>query len=110
MCSPIKLKHNQYGYISWCNDCNNINIAFHTILFSLNTSQFENFSSILSNDVNNTEKCNQNIEKSFLYNTDSLNVNIILNYIELVQLAELVADSFLQYRSLQLIKEISQNI
>ncbi|MES2778921.1 MAG: DUF6686 family protein [Bacteroidota bacterium] len=103
MCTPITLHHNKHGYISWCKECNHINIAFGTIVFALSIQQFEQFIQLINMDVTqyNGKMCSK--EKSLMYNTDSSHINMVLCYTELVLLAELLNKATMLFQAHQIL-------
>jgi hypothetical protein len=103
MCKPITLHHNEHGYISWCKQCNHINIAFGTIVFAISPKQFEVFISQVNVDVQHYENRICCKEKSLMYNTDSSNVNMVLCYNELLVLADLLNNASLIYEAQQIL-------
>lgn len=97
MCKPVTLHQTKKGCISWCPECDHINIAFGTVVFALTSRQFAAFRTTLNNDL--THCCAQvpRCGKILRYNTDSHNVGIVLNYVELVQLTSLMNYSALLF-------------
>lgn len=106
MCKPITLHQNKHGCISWCPECNYINVAFGTILFALTPAQFNNFRYVLQNDLAHCVSGKNCCNKTLLYNTDSRNVNIVLSYRELVQLDSLVNYASLLYDAYVIIYDV----
>lgn len=90
MCKPVTLHQNKKGCISWCPECDHINIAFGTVVVALTQKQFFAFLTVLNNDLGHCCKQARNCGKILRYNTDSHNVGIVLNYVELVQLTSLM--------------------
>ena len=103
MCKPITLHHNEHGYISWCKQCNHINIAFGTIVFAISVEQFETFIQLVNTDIIQYEGKVCCKEKSLMYNTDSSHVNMVLCYSELILLAELLNKATLLFQAHQIL-------
>lgn len=103
MCKPITLHNNQHGYVSWCKQCDHINIAFGTIVFAISLEQFEQFTHTVNADLiqYNGKICCK--EKSLMYNTDSSHVNMVLCYTELTLLAELLNKATLLFEAHQIL-------
>ncbi len=103
MCKPITLHHTKHGYVSWCKQCNHINIAYGTIVFALTPEQFVSFVSLVNADVVQYQGRMCCREKSLMYNTDSSNVNIVLSYSELLVLSDLLINASLLYEAQQIL-------
>lgn len=100
MCKPFTLHHNKHGCITWCPECNHINIAFGTVVFAMDPARFYAFRQILNTDMRQCIFSQTCRNKTLAYHTDSRHVNIVLSYRELIQLLSLLNYSALMYEAL----------
>lgn len=106
MCKPETLHHNKHGYVAWCPCCCFMNIAFGTWMIALEPHQVESFISALSLDVGYYEGKINTTDKSFVYNTDSPQVKLVLNHTEASHLLDLLNNAWLVHQANELLNDL----
>ena len=103
MCRPLTLHHTDHGYVSWCNHCEHISVAFGNVLMTILPSQAGCFITLLSHDIQHYRNKISENEKAFIYNSDSNSVRLILNFKEIENLYALLYPSLLLYEAQQIL-------
>jgi len=105
MCTPETLFHNENGYVAWCRSCNYISLAFGTMMMSVKPEAIKALIGCLQADIERYKGCFCDVEKAFLYDTDSQLVKIVLNYREVLSLTDLLCQAMLIHRASLLLNE-----
>ena len=107
MCSYKTLKNNQHGYVIQCNECDQIQVAFSTVILSLSTSEFYELIKTASelHDHYQMHPCRD--QKIIQLPTATRSVTMVFNYDELKTLLHLMMEgrNKLQFRQLFVFNE-----
>lgn len=109
MCDHKVLSHNQYGYIIRCMDCDHFQIGFGTTVISFSPDQFEKFrKSALQQSTFFQKEVDSPLRKDINLPSFNKNVQLMLNYFELVELLGLVEEANVMLQ-LQKLLESNEN-
>ncbi|MFT4597912.1 MAG: hypothetical protein ACJAR8_001596 [Bacteroidia bacterium] len=87
MCAPKLLHHSELGLVRFCQDCRHYQIAFGTIVFTLEVKDFYHF----GNSINKISALETECKiKDIWINLPAEDVGLLLNTLELIKLKELI--------------------
>lgn len=87
MCEPKLLHHSELGLVRFCQECRHYQIAFGTIVFTLDVKDFYHFGTSISQISTIETDCKI---KDIWINLPAEDVGLLLNTLELIKLKELI--------------------
>ena len=87
MCAPKLLHHSELVLVRFCQECRHYQIAFGTIVFTLDVKDFHHFGTSISQISTIETDCKI---KDIWINLPAEDVGLLLNTLELIKLKELI--------------------
>jgi hypothetical protein len=103
MCAPKLLHHSELGLVRFCEDCRHYQIAFGTIVFTLDVKDFYHFGNSINKISTLETECKV---KDIWINLPAEDVGLLLNTLELIKLKELIGLSLHTQRLNTILHEV----